>query len=66
MDTVLVLQFGQQRMGGSCLAQVYGQLGDTAPDVDDAGAFKALLEWLIDMKGRGLIHALPTTVPTAA
>ena len=59
MDTVLVLlQFGQQRMGGSCLAQVYGQLGDTAPDVDDAGTFKALLEWLIDMKGRGLIHAL--------
>ena len=58
MDTVLVLlQFGQ-RMGGSCLAQVYGQLGDTAPDVDDAGTFKALLEWLIDMKGRGLIHAL--------
>jgi len=25
---------GQNRMGGSALAQVYGQIGDTAPDVD--------------------------------
>ena len=25
---------GQNRMGGSCLAQVYNQLGDTTPDVD--------------------------------
>jgi phosphoribosylformylglycinamidine synthase len=27
---------GRNRLGGSTLAQVYGQLGDTAPDVDDA------------------------------
>jgi phosphoribosylformylglycinamidine synthase len=26
---------GQNRLGGSCLAQVYGQLGDVPPDLDD-------------------------------
>ncbi|KAG0595885.1 hypothetical protein M758_UG206700 [Ceratodon purpureus] len=26
---------GKRRMGGSCLAQVYDQVGDTTPDVDD-------------------------------
>jgi len=26
---------GQGRLGGSCLAQVFGQLGDTPPDLDD-------------------------------
>ena len=37
---------GQNRLGGSCLAQVFGQLGDTAPDLDDAedllGLFSAI------------------------
>ncbi|MGH8713281.1 MAG: phosphoribosylformylglycinamidine synthase, partial [Casimicrobiaceae bacterium] len=32
---------GQNRLGGSALAQVYGQLGDVAPDVGDAGALAA-------------------------
>ncbi len=27
---------GRNRMGGSCLAQVYGELGDTCPDLDQA------------------------------
>ncbi|HET9623746.1 MAG TPA: phosphoribosylformylglycinamidine synthase [Kofleriaceae bacterium] len=27
---------GANRLGGSCLAQVFGQLGDTPPDLDDA------------------------------
>jgi phosphoribosylformylglycinamidine synthase len=26
---------GKRRLGGSCLAQVYDQIGDTPPDVDD-------------------------------
>jgi len=26
---------GKHRLGGSCLAQVFGQLGDTPPDLDD-------------------------------
>jgi phosphoribosylformylglycinamidine synthase len=32
---------GRNRLGGSALAQVYGQLGNAAPDLDDADAFKA-------------------------
>ena len=37
-DNVLLyvdLSRGQQRLGGSCLAQVYGQLGNKVPDVDE-------------------------------
>ena len=58
-DSVLVLlEFGQRRLGGSCLAQVYSQLGDQAPDIDDAGAFKAMLDWLLEAKRQGHILAL--------
>jgi phosphoribosylformylglycinamidine synthase len=32
---------GKNRMGGSALAQVYGQIGDTAPDVDNPAQLKA-------------------------
>ena len=42
--TVLILVDlgrGKNRLGGSILAQVYGQIGNDAPDVDDAGALKA-------------------------
>ncbi|WP_111978964.1 phosphoribosylformylglycinamidine synthase [Algibacillus agarilyticus] len=31
---------GKNRLGGSCLTQVYKQLGETTPDVDDAQALK--------------------------
>ena len=57
-SVLVLLEFGQRRLGGSCLAQVYSQLGDEAPDVDDAEAFKALLNWLLDAKRQGLILAL--------
>ncbi len=46
-DTLLVLvdlANGQTRMGGSVLAQVYGQLGDTPPDLDDAQGFAAFFD----------------------
>ncbi len=50
-DTSLVLVdlgAGQDRLGGSCLAQVYGRLGDRPADVDDpallAGFFAAVRE----------------------
>ncbi|WP_442871894.1 phosphoribosylformylglycinamidine synthase [Colwellia sp. Bg11-28] len=42
-DTRLVaidLSKGKKRLGGSCLAQVYKQLGSETPDVDDAGVLK--------------------------
>ncbi|KAJ3048760.1 hypothetical protein HK097_010230 [Rhizophlyctis rosea] len=32
---------GRHRLGGSCLAQVYNQVGKEAPDVTDVEAFKA-------------------------
>ncbi|MCF1429564.1 MAG: phosphoribosylformylglycinamidine synthase [Shewanella sp.] len=31
---------GKQRLGGSCLAQVYGELGDAAPDLDKPANLK--------------------------
>ncbi|MBY6106785.1 phosphoribosylformylglycinamidine synthase [Ferrimonas balearica] len=46
-DSTLVyldLAAGQQRLGGSALAQVYNQLGNVAPDVDDATRLKGF--WL--------------------
>ncbi|TWX67392.1 phosphoribosylformylglycinamidine synthase [Colwellia demingiae] len=42
-DTRLVaidLSKGKKRLGGSCLAQVYKQLGSETPDVDDAEVLK--------------------------
>ncbi len=42
-DTKLILidlGAGKNRMGGSALAQVYGAVGNQAPDVDDAGRLK--------------------------
>ncbi|KAG7446438.1 phosphoribosylformylglycinamidin [Guyanagaster necrorhizus] len=45
-DTVLVLfdiAKGERRMGGSALAQVFKEVGDEAPDVDDAALLKAFL-----------------------
>jgi phosphoribosylformylglycinamidine synthase len=33
-DLILIAPDRQHRLGGSCLAQVYGALGDTPPDVD--------------------------------
>jgi phosphoribosylformylglycinamidine synthase len=54
-DTSLVLldlASGKRRLGGSALAQVYGQLGNEAPDLDDPqqlSAFFALVrKWHVD------------------
>ena len=38
---LLDLGAGANRLGGSILAQVYSQMGNTAPDVDDADTLKA-------------------------
>ncbi len=48
-ESLLVLVDGAQgakRLGGSCLAQAYNELGDQAPDLDDAKRFKALFDAL--------------------
>ena len=36
----------KQRLGGSAIAQVYGEMGDEVPDVDDASLFKDLFEFI--------------------
>ncbi|QSX42659.1 phosphoribosylformylglycinamidine synthase [Shewanella cyperi] len=46
-ETVLLLADlakGKARLGGSCLAQVYGELGDVAPDLDDAASLRGFFE----------------------
>lgn len=35
---------GQNRLGGSCLAQVFGELGDVAPDLDNAASLRGFFE----------------------
>lgn len=35
---------GQNRLGGSAIAQVYGELGDQAPDVDDPALLKGFFD----------------------
>jgi len=54
-DTALVLidlAMGKRRLGASSLAQVYGQLGNDAPDLDDpqrlAAFFKLVQQWHAD------------------
>ena len=41
---LLDLGAGANRMGGSILAQVFSEFGDTAPDVDDAKALKGFFD----------------------
>jgi phosphoribosylformylglycinamidine synthase len=58
LDTTLLLidlGFGKNRMGGSALAQVYKQVGDVAPDVDDASALKAFFELIQKLNAAGTL-----------
>ena len=48
---------GQQRMGGSAVAQVYNQLGDTAPDLDNAQDFKAAFNAIQELMAEGSLLA---------
>jgi phosphoribosylformylglycinamidine synthase len=48
-DTALVLldvNTGRRRLGGSVLAQVHGQLGDEAPDLDDPDQLTAFFNFI--------------------
>ena len=53
-----LLHFGQTRLGGSCLAQAYGQLGDTAPDVDDGALLREFFDFVLHAKRQGLIRGM--------
>ena len=57
-DLILIdLGMGQNRLGGSALAQVYKQLGDSTPDVDDAADLKGLFSAIQGLNAEGLLLA---------
>jgi phosphoribosylformylglycinamidine synthase len=59
-DSVLLLidlGAGRNRLGGSALAQVYAQLGDAPPDVDEAARLRDLAGALSALKDESLILA---------
>ena len=62
-DSLLVLLdlgsgTNHQRLGGSALAQVYRQLGNQCPDVEDPEQFKALLDLVLNWKRQGKMLAM--------
>jgi phosphoribosylformylglycinamidine synthase len=59
-DTELVLidlGNGKNRMGGSALAQVYGQVGNTAPDVDNPAQLKGFFTQIQRLNKEGKLLA---------
>ncbi len=51
------LGVGRHRLGGSALAQVYGQLGDEAPDLDDPAVLKTFFATIQQLNSKGLLLA---------
>jgi phosphoribosylformylglycinamidine synthase len=51
------LSGGRARLGGSCLAQVYGQLGSEAPDCEQPALLKAFFTAMAELKERKLVLA---------
>ena len=51
------LGFGKNRMGGSCLAQVYNQIGNTAPNLDDSKVFKEFFSVINELNKENLIDS---------
>ena len=47
----------KNRLGGSALAQVFGQVGDSSPDMDDAHLFKQTFNTIQELVRRGMIAA---------
>ena len=48
---------GKNRLGGSALAQVYQQIGDSTPDVDDAQQLKNFFDTIQSLNGDGKLLA---------
>ncbi len=48
---------GQDRLGGSCWAQVHGRTGGTPPDLDGAPLLAAYFAAMLELKQRGLLLA---------
>ena len=57
-ELVLIdLGCGRNRLGGSMLAQVFGQFGDLAPDLDEPGALARFFDVLQALAREGLVLA---------
>jgi phosphoribosylformylglycinamidine synthase len=57
-DLILVDLGGRRnRLGASCLAQVYGQVGSTAPDLDDPELLKRFFAAIQDLNREDLVLA---------
>jgi phosphoribosylformylglycinamidine synthase len=54
---LLLLDLGQNRLGGSCLAQVYNATGSDAPDVDDPARLKGLFDAVQQLNRADLLLA---------
>jgi len=54
---LLDLGLGKNRLGGSILAQVYGQLGDRCPDLDSPALLKAFFAAMLALQDEGLLLA---------
>lgn len=48
---------GRARLGGSALAQVYGEIGDAPPDLDDSQRLVQLATVLAELRAAGLVLA---------
>jgi phosphoribosylformylglycinamidine synthase len=48
---------GANRLGGSILVQVHGQMGQDAPDVDDPAALKAFFRLVQEFSSEGILRA---------
>ncbi|HVZ75404.1 MAG TPA: phosphoribosylformylglycinamidine synthase [Polyangia bacterium] len=48
---------GKNRLGGSCLAQVYGQLGDAPPDLDDPARLTGFFAAVQELNAAGALLA---------
>ena len=53
---------GRNRLGGSCLAQVYGRVGSQAPDCDDPSLLRAFFAALARLQGRGPRARVPRSL----
>ena len=57
-DLILIdLGRGRNRLGGSMLAQVFGQFGDCAPDLDDPEEFRRFFAAMQSLAGEDLLLA---------
>ncbi len=57
-SVLLLIHLGLSRLGGSALAQVYGQIGNECPDVDEVKSFKQMLDFVLEIKKSGLILSM--------